>query len=214
METVLGPGRMLTSRADEPVAVLMLGHGAGGGLEAFDLAAVAEGLPPRGVTVARFEQPWKTAGRKVAGPPASLDKAWAGALALVAREFPGLPLFVGGRSAGARVACRCFAPPARGVVCLSFPLHPPGKPASSRVAELAGVAGPVLVLQGEQDPFGSPDEVRAALAAADGSAEVTLVGLPGTHSFGPRTKAARAGADRLRRHFADEVVRFVRAHLG
>lgn len=214
MQTVLGPGRMLTHRADGEQALLLLGHGAGGGLDSFDLAAVAAGLPGRGIAVARFEQPWKTAGRKIAGPPASLDQAWAGALAWAAESFAGLPLFVGGRSAGARVACRCFAPPARGVVCLSFPLHPPGKPASSRIAELVGIAGPVLVLQGQQDPFGSPDEVRAALAGAAGAAEVTLVGLPGTHSFGPRTKAAQAGAGDLRRRFVDEVAGFVQAHLG
>lgn len=170
-----GGGRLAISRATDARAVLLLGHGAGGGIEAGDLVALARSLPELGITVARFEQPWRVAGRRVAGPPATLDRAWLPALSAVATL--GLPMLVGGRSAGARVACRCFTPPALGVVCLSFPLHPPGRPEKSRSSELAGVGAPTLVVQGERDPFGTPDEVRAAVPG------VRVVGVPGTHTL-------------------------------
>lgn len=196
LETPAGPGRLsLDVPATPPRAVLLLGHGAGGGVEAFDLASLAAGLPAAGIAVVRFEQPWRTAGRRVATPPATLDAAWRPAVAWTTTAFPEVPLFVGGRSAGARVACRCFAAPARGVVALSFPLHPPGKPERSRAPELAPVAPATVVVQGERDPFGTPDEVRGALAAL-GAAPSALVTVPGAaHSFEPRSKAARDRAE-------------------
>nr|NLI49478.1 hydrolase [Propionibacterium sp.] len=179
-----GPGRLtLSLPPDAPRAVVLLGHGAGGGIDALDLAALAGGLPASGIAVARYEQPWRVAGRRVAGPPASLDAAWRPAVAVVAARFPGTPLVVGGRSAGARVACRTFAPPAVGVVALSYPLHPPGRPEKSRAAELADVPAPVLLVSGDRDPFGSPDELRAAVASGQrGERELVLV--PGSaHTF-------------------------------
>lgn len=190
-EQEVAGGRLVTYDADAPTAFLLLGHGAGGGIDSFDLVALAEALPARGISVGLFEQPWRTAGRKVAGPPTSLDGPWQEALALV----PDVPLVVGGRSAGARVACRCFEPPARGVVALSFPLHPPGKPEKSRLPELDGVAAPVLLLQGESDPMGRADEVRSAVA---GRADREVVAVPGAaHSLKPTRKsddpAVRAG---------------------
>lgn len=131
VDTVVGPGRLVVDAASEPRAVLVLGHGAGGGVDVFDLEALATALPPLGISVLRFEQPWRTAGKKVAGAAQGLDTAWRAALDVVAAGWDELPLVVGGRSAGARVACRCYALPARGVVALSFPLHPPGRwPAS------------------------------------------------------------------------------------
>jgi len=126
VDTVVGPGRLVVDAASEPRAVLVLGHGAGGGVDVFDLEALATALPPLGISVLRFEQPWRTAGKKVAGAAQGLDTAWRAALDVVAAGWDELPLVVGGRSAGARVACRCYAFPARGVVALSFPLHPPG----------------------------------------------------------------------------------------
>ena len=177
-------GRLVIDPAPDPRAVLLLGHGAGGGVEAFDLAALARALPARGITVARFEQPWRTAGRKVAGPPRSLDVAWRTALELAVQRWPELPLVVGGRSAGARVACRCFAPPALGVVALAFPLHPPGRPEKSRADELAVVRAPVLVVQGERDPFGTPAEIEQAVPTA------RLAAIAGAaHALGPTRKA-------------------------
>lgn len=185
VETPDGPGELLLDPADSPIAALVLGHGAGGGVGSWDLALLARELPASGVSVARYRQPWLVAGRRVAGPPASLDRGWRPALTALASAWPGLPLFVGGRSAGARAACRCFDTAAAGLVALSFPLHPPGKPHKSRVAEVAGVPGPVLVVQGETDPFGSPADVARALADAGFSGE-RIVPVPGaTHSFAP-----------------------------
>lgn len=185
VDTPLGPCRLTVSAADDPRAVLLLGHGAGGGIEAFDLVALASGLPPRGVTVVRHEQPWRVAGKQTVARPNVVDQGWRPAVDAVAAAFPGLPLWAGGRSAGARGACRNFDARQAGVVCLSFPLHPPGRPDMSRIAELAGVTGPVLVLQGERDPFGSPQDVRDAARDA-GGAQPTVVAQPGTHSFSKR----------------------------
>ncbi|MER6994125.1 alpha/beta family hydrolase [Streptomyces sp. NPDC000410] len=137
--------------------VLAVSHGAGGGIEARDLRALAAELPADGVSVALVEQPWRVAGKKVAPAPATLDKGWRGLWP--ALQKPGLPIVAGGRSAGARVACRTARElGARAVLALSFPLHPPGKPEKSRADELLGAGVPVLVVQGGNDSFGKPDE--------------------------------------------------------
>ncbi len=212
VETPTGPGRLSVSAPEQARAMLVLGHGAGGGVQAFDLVTLAHELPERGIAVALVEQPWRVAGRKEAGPAASLDKAWPAALDAAAAAVPGVPWFEGGRSTGARVACRCFAPPARGVIALSFPLHPPGKPEKSRMGELAPVAGPVLMVQGQRDPFGRPDELRAALAATPQAGERTVVEVPGaTHSFGQRTGDAQASVARI---IVDAVAAFVDERLS
>ena len=165
--TTLGPGRLVVDPAREARATLWLGHGAGGGIDAPDRAALAAALPDLGITVVRSEQPWRVAGRAVAPRPAALDAGWLDAAPSVAELTAGRPLVVGGRSAGARVACRTAdAVGAAGVVCLAFPLHPPGRPERSRIAELLQPAVPVLVLQGERDTFGTADDVRAAIAEA------------------------------------------------
>jgi predicted alpha/beta-hydrolase family hydrolase len=135
---------------------MLLGHGAGGGPEALDLAALASELPREGITVIRLEQPWRVAGRKVAPAPRILDEC----LVAVADQLrPRTPLVLGGRSAGARSAARSARHlGAAGVLALSFPLHPPGRPESSRLEELTSVQVPSLVIQGELDPFGRPEE--------------------------------------------------------
>lgn len=156
LPTAYGEGRLVMHRARRPVVTLLLSHGAGGGIEARDLVALAERLPGQGVNVALFEQPWRRAGRKVASPPATLDVGLrAAADALRVRT----PLVVGGRSAGARSAARTARElGARGCLALSFPLHPPGKPEKSRLEELELARVPTLVVQGERDPFGRPEE--------------------------------------------------------
>lgn len=156
LPTAYGEGRLVMHRARRPVATLLLSHGAGGGIEARDLAALAARLPGQGINVALFEQPWRRAGRKVASPPATLDVGLrAAADALRVRT----PLVVGGRSAGARSAARTARElGARGCLALSFPLHPPGKPEKSRLEELELAGVPTLVVQGERDPFGRPEE--------------------------------------------------------
>ncbi|MFI8166997.1 alpha/beta family hydrolase [Streptomyces sp. NPDC085931] len=157
VETEAGTARITWHPARKPRLVLAVGHGAGGGIEARDLAALADALPAHGVTVARVEQPWRVAGKKLAPAPRTLDTGWRGVWP--ALTAPGLPVISGGRSAGARVACRTAAElGAHAVLALSFPLHPPGKPEKSRAGELLGSGVPTLVVQGGNDPFGRPAE--------------------------------------------------------
>jgi predicted alpha/beta-hydrolase family hydrolase len=176
--TPQGPGRCFVDAAADPRSMLVLGHGAGGGVGAADLELLARKLPERGTTVVRFEQPWRTAGRRVAGPAGQLDEAWVAAVRwLRDQEWSQPRLFVGGRSAGARVACRtALELGALGAVCLAFPLHLPGRPEKSRAAELLTAGVPRLVLQGTSDSFGTAAEVRAAMGAAPG---IRIVELPG-----------------------------------
>ena len=139
-----------------------------------DLLALAEELPGRGVSVWLVEQPWRVAGRRVAPAPAVLDDAWCQAVADLPAD---VPVVSGGRSAGARVACRTaetIAP--AGVVALAFPLHPPGRPERSRITELDALTVPALVVQGGSDPFGRPDEFGPARMRR-------VVGVPGDHSL-------------------------------
>jgi predicted alpha/beta-hydrolase family hydrolase len=157
IETDAGTARITWHKARKARLVLAVGHGAGGGIEARDLQALAAVLPAHGVTVALVEQPWRVAGKKVAPAPKTLDTGWRGLWPAVAK--PGLPVVSGGRSAGARVACRTATElGAAAVLALSFPLHPPGKPEKSRADELLGAGVPTLVVQGGNDPFGKPAE--------------------------------------------------------
>lgn len=156
VSTPHGDARLVTDRARRPVATLLLGHGAGNGIDTRDLEALAHHLPRNGVTVVRLEQPWKVAGRKVATAPATLDAAL---IAAAATLRPSTPLVVGGRSAGARSAARCAREVgAVGCLALAFPLHPPGHPEKSRLPELRGAGVPTLVIQGERDTMGRPEE--------------------------------------------------------
>jgi predicted alpha/beta-hydrolase family hydrolase len=175
--TSIGPGRLVVDAAETPRAVLWLGHGAGGGIGAVDLVALARTLPGLGITVARYEQPWKVAGRRVAARPPTLDVAWLETAPAVEQLASGLPVLVGGRSAGARVACRTAADVgAVAVVCLAFPLHPPGSPEKSRLSELLTPTVPVLVLQGERDTFGN---AATLLSEVGEHPNIRIVPVPG-----------------------------------
>jgi predicted alpha/beta-hydrolase family hydrolase len=158
LETPHGPARAHVEVADDARAALVLGHGAGGGVAARDLVAAQQVALAEGVAVALVEQPYLVAGRRSPAPAPQLDAAWIAAVEqLLDGALRALPLIAGGRSAGARVACRTAAATgAVGVLCLAFPLHPPGRPEKSRQAELDAVGLPVLVVQGESDPFGMP----------------------------------------------------------
>ncbi|WP_030207270.1 alpha/beta family hydrolase [Streptomyces sp. NRRL S-87] len=157
VETPAGEARITWHTAADARLVLAVGHGAGGGIEARDLQALAAALPGRGVTVALVEQPWRVAGKKVASAPKVLDQGWRGLWPALAA--PGLPVVAGGRSAGARVACRTGRElGALAVLALAFPLHPPGKPEKSRAEELTEAGLPTLVVQGGRDAFGRPEE--------------------------------------------------------
>lgn len=221
VDTPQGPGRWLVSPTDGvPRMVLLLGHGAGGGLDGIDLVALATLLPAHGITVARFDQPWHVAGRRIAGRPDTLDQAWLAGVQQLTDDpnlgLTGLPRVVAGHSAGARVACRTAGQvDASAVVGLSFPLHPPGKPDKSRLDELLSPQVPVLVVQGERDPFGSADEVRTALAAspAERAAGIQVVGVAGAaHALGVPAKVR--SAPEHRQYLADVVLPFLTALPG
>jgi predicted alpha/beta-hydrolase family hydrolase len=162
LETPHGLARAHVRAASHPRAALVLGHGAGGGVGARDLVAARDAALAQDVSVALVEQPYRVAGRRSPAPARQLDAAWLAVVeSLRAGPFAGLPLVAGGRSSGARVACRTAAATAAdGVLCLAFPLRPParsGKPQGpSRLDELDAVTVPTLVVQGVRDPFGMP----------------------------------------------------------
>ena len=162
VETPHGEARVLLHVAAEPRAALVLGHGAGGGVGARDLVAVRDAALAERVAVALVEQPYRVAGRRSPAPAPQLDAAWVAVVArLRSRRLRGLPLVAGGRSSGARVACRTAAETgAVAVLCLAFPLQPPRRPprppAPIRLDELDAVTVPTLVVQGVNDPFGMP----------------------------------------------------------
>lgn len=184
LDTPHGRARAHLLRAESPVAGFVLGHGAGGGIETPDLVGAAEAARSARLSVALVEQPYRVAGRRSPAPARQLDAAWI-SVVLALREGPlgGLSLVTGGRSSGARVACRTAAETdSVAVVCLAFPLHPPGHPEKSRLSELEEVRVPTLVVQGESDPFGIPPA----------GPNRTVSRIPGTHSL--RSSAAVAAA--------------------
>ena len=160
LETPHGPANAHLHPVEEARGGLVLGHGAAGGVIAADLVAVTDAARSADVSVVLVEQPYRVAGRRSPAPARQLDAAWTAVLdQLLAGELSGLPLIVGGRSSGARVACRTSAATgAAGVLCLAFPLQPPRRaaPAPSRISELDGVTVPTLVVQGSRDAFGIP----------------------------------------------------------
>ena len=179
VDTPHGVAHVHLRRVDEPRAALVLGHGAGGGVTSRDLVAVTDAALSEGVSVALVEQPYRVAGRRSPSPAHHLDGSWLAVVEeLVADELHGLRLIVGGRSLGARVACRTAnATGAAAVLCLAFPLQPPrrrtGSTPVSRLAELELVRVPMLVVQGERDPFGIPPA----------AARRKVIQVPGDHSL-------------------------------
>jgi predicted alpha/beta-hydrolase family hydrolase len=161
---------------------LVLGHGAGGGVESADVVEVTAEAAAAGWQVVRVEQPWRVAGKRIAVAPPKLDEAWNAVLAQLRADgvLTG-PLVLGGRSAGARVACRTAAEHgAAGVLALAFPLHPPGRPEKSRAGELTGVTVPICVVQGENDAMGRPEALAAVLS---GRANASVYAVAGDHAL-------------------------------
>jgi predicted alpha/beta-hydrolase family hydrolase len=195
IETPHGPARVFVHPVAAPIGGLVLGHGAGGGVSARDILAVTSAAQEASIAVALVEQPYRVAGRRSPAPAKQLDAAWTAVLAdLRAGPLSGVEVVTGGRSSGARVACRTAAATgAAGVLCLAFPLVPPQRrtatePPPSRLGELEGVEVPVLVIQGVSDPFGMPP-------AAPGR---TVVAVAGTHSLAAeRPRIAAAARDWL-----------------
>jgi hypothetical protein len=174
VSTAHGPARVELHPAPEAQLALVLGHGAGGGIGAGDLVAARDAALGLGITVALIEQPYRVAGRRSPAPAAQLDEAWLAVTSWLRDKLGGPGLICGGRSSGARVACRTSsATGAQAVLCLAFPLHPPGRPEKTRLPELDGVEVPTLVVQGERDPFGMPPQ----------GPNRTVVVVPGNHSL-------------------------------
>jgi predicted alpha/beta-hydrolase family hydrolase len=192
LDTPHGPAHAHLHPAPKPKAALVLGHGAGGGVSAPDMVAATEAALSEGVTVALVEQPYRVAGRRSPAPARQLDAAWTAVLEqLRTGALEGLPLVTGGRSLGARVACRTAGETgAVAILCLAFPLAPPRRkgPPQSRLPELDAVEVPVLVVQGESDQFGMPPP-------------------------GPRREVARVRGNHSLRSDVDAVAAAVRAWL-
>lgn len=197
IETPHGPARAHVEAVDDPRGAVVLGHGAGGGVGAPDLVAAATAAREGGWTTVLVEQPYRVAGRRSPPPAHHLDAAWTAVCAELGGDvLRGLPLVAGGRSSGARVACRTAASTgAVGVLCLAFPLEPPRRtgPRPSRLEELDAVTVPVLVVQGERDPFGLPPP----------GSRRTVVQIAGDHSL----RSDRAGLAAAVRRWLVEVVR-------
>jgi uncharacterized protein len=201
VDTPHGPARVQLRQAEKPRRArgwLVLGHGAGGGVEARDLTASADAAAEAGLSVALVEQPYRVAGRKSTAPPHQLDAAWLAVMEHLRTDvIADAPLVTGGRSAGARVACRTAeATGAVGVLCLAFPLVPPrragGKPSPSRLPELDAVPVPTLVVQGERDRFGMPPPGKLR----------TVVQVSGDHSLRSDLPAVAAAV----RDWLDDLV--------
>jgi uncharacterized protein len=192
VDTPHGPANVHLHVVEQPRAALVLGHGAGGGIAAPDLTTASDAARGQSISVALVEQPYRVAGRRSPPPAAQLDTAWIAVIArLRERELAGLPLVVGGRSSGARVACRTVvATGAIGVLCLAFPLRPPRRSgaadAPSRLHELDAVALPTLVVQGARDPFGIPPA----------GPNRTVVQVAGDHSLRTDLHAVAGAIDR------------------
>lgn len=178
--------------AEAAGAALVLGHGAGGGVGSADLVAATSAARSQGVTVVLVEQPYRVAGRRSPAPARQLDAAWIAVVTQLQKDaISGLALISGGRSSGARVACRTAGElGAAAVLCLAFPLHAPGRgddPSKSRLPELEAVTVPTLVVQGESDPFGRPPEGR----------ERRVMLVPGGHSLSNKSAVAAAVSEWL-----------------
>jgi predicted alpha/beta-hydrolase family hydrolase len=161
-------------------ALLLLGHGAGGSVDAPDLMAARKAAVSAGVNVVRVTQPYRVAGRRGMPPHPTLEEPWLDVAAVLAARYPALPQIFGGRSAGARVACRTAGTGgAIAVICLAYPVQPPGRPEVSRMDELNDVRVPVLVVQGDRDAFGMPPPRRRGrtLVVAEGADHSLKKGL-------------------------------------
>jgi len=184
ISTAQGPASVVIEKARKPAFLLVMTHGAGGGTETADVLAACEAAAGLGASVARVLQPYRVRGASAPGNAEKQDAAWLEIIAALRTAHQGIPLVQGGRSNGARVACRTArAADASAVVALAFPLHPPGRPQLSRADELRAAGTDVLVVNGERDPFGIPAETDAS----------RVVILPGeTHSLSRHPQAVRA----------------------
>jgi uncharacterized protein len=184
ISTSQGPARVVLEKVTKPAFLLVMTHGAGGGTETADVLAASAAAASLGASVARVLQPYRVRGASAPGNAAKQDAAWLEVITTLRSANEGIPLVQGGRSNGARVACRTATEArAAAVIALAFPLHPPGRPENSRADELRAAGTDVLVINGERDPFGIPDEADAS----------RVVVLPGeTHTLSRSPQAVQA----------------------
>jgi uncharacterized protein len=187
ISTEAGDARVQLDDAVNPPFLLVLTHGSGGGTDSSDLLAARQAGLNLGARVARVVQPYRVRGARAPGSAARQDAAWLDIIGALRRRMPAVPLVQGGRSNGARVACRTAQPAgARAVLALAFPLHPPGRPDASRGGELLEAGTDVLVISGDRDPFGIPG----------GSRSVRVMVLPGaTHTLARRDAEIRGAVE-------------------
>jgi len=202
--------------SDRPFAGLVLAHGAGAGQRSHFMVLAAQQMAMRGVTTATFDFPYMIEHRKMPDKPAVLEESWRAALAAAQKHsaFLGLPLFVGGKSMGGRIASHlaAFHPEGvRGLVFFGYPLHPPGRPDQRRDAHLPEVREPMLFIQGTRDPFGTADDITAMLPNLNAATAVHAV-VDGDHSFKVRVSVAGRSQDAVFAEIFDEAAAFIRRH--
>jgi len=205
--------KLLTYPATQARAALVLAHGAGAGQKSPFMVKFARGMAARGVGAATFDFPYMAAGRSVPDRAPVLEASWREALAAAASEFAGLPVAIGGKSMGGRIASHIAAqgaPGIAGLVFLGYPLHPPGKPDQRRDAHLPQITQPMLFVQGTRDPFGSSEEIAALLPKLPRATMHEVAG--GDHSFNvPGKKGQNEVHERIMDVVADYVLRTLRA---
>lgn len=175
IETTRGAATVSLRVAEGSRGLLVLGPGASGKTDSKDLLAVADAVHAAGVSVAIVTPPYAAAGKKVPPRGSASDEAWIDVVGALRDELPDQPVVTGGRSFGSRVACRTSdATGSVGVLCLAFPLHPPGKPEKLRLSDLESATVPTLVIQGRKDPFGCPPEAEhRRVVVVDGDHSLT-----------------------------------------
>jgi hypothetical protein len=180
---------LVTYETASPSAALVLAHGAGAGQSSPFMTNFARGMAARGIATLTFDFPYMAARRKVPDPAPVLEACWLGAIEATRQLMPKLPVFIGGKSMGGRIASQVAAgphPPIAGLVFLGYPLHPPGKPAQRRDAHLPRVAEPMLFVQGSRDAFGTAEEIRGLLPRLTRAALHEVAG--GDHSLKPGSR--------------------------
>jgi predicted alpha/beta-hydrolase family hydrolase len=198
-------------KTDNPVAALILGHGAGAGQKSPFMVRFATGMAARGVSAATFDFPYMSAGRKVPDRAPVLEQAWRDAAAAGAAAFAGVPLFIGGKSMGGRIASHIASQGGEGLsglVFLGYPLHPPGKPEQRRDAHLPAITEPMLFVQGSRDAFGTTAEISALLPALQKATLHEVSG--GDHSFKVPGRKGDGGLDQI----MDVVAAWIRRTVG
>jgi len=200
--------------SQSPVAAVVLAHGAGAGASSAFMVRTAVGLAERGTSTATFDFPYISAGRKVPDRADVLERSWREAIELAREIFSGLPLFIGGKSMGSRIASHVAAQGCnglRGVILLGYPLHPPGRPDQRRDAHLPAIHEPMLFVQGTRDAFGRAEEIHALLPSLQRAAIHEVEG--GDHSFKVSGRGA-PGPEAVLGRVLDAVADWVRSHLA